>query len=62
MLELGHGHLETPLEWLPPGRGRGSSVSMLVGYLIGLSHVDPLEYSLTLDRFPVLRNRRAARH
>ena len=51
MLELGHGHLETPLEWLPPGRGRGSSVSMLVGYLIGLSHVDPLEYGLTLDRF-----------
>ncbi len=51
MLELGHGHQETPLEWLPPGRGRGSSVSMLVGYLIGLSHVDPLEYGLTLDRF-----------
>ena len=51
MLELGHGHSETPLEWLPPGRGRGSSVSMLVGYLIGLSHVDPLEYGLTLDRF-----------
>ena len=51
MLALGHGHSETPLEWLPPGRGRGSSVSMLVGYLIGLSHVDPLEYGLTLDRF-----------
>ena len=51
MLELGHGHRETPLEWLPPGRGRGSSVSMLVGYLIGLSHVDPLAYGLTLDRF-----------
>ena len=48
MLELGWGHLETPLEWLPPGRGRGSSVSMLVGYLIGLSHVDPLAYGLTL--------------
>ena len=51
MLELGYGHLETPLEWLPPGRGRGSSVSMLVGYLIGLSHVDPLAYGLSLDRF-----------
>ena len=51
MLELGYGHRETPLEWLPPGRGRGSSVSMLVGYLIGLSHVDPLAYGLTLDRF-----------
>lgn len=46
MLELGYGHSETPLEWLPPGRGRGSSVSMLVGYLIGLSHVDPVEYGL----------------
>ena len=51
MLELGYGHAETPLEWLPPGRGRGSSVSMLVGYLIGLSHVDPVEYGLALDRF-----------
>ena len=51
MLELGYGHKETPLEWLPPGRGRGSSVSMLVGYLIGLSHVDPVEYGLALDRF-----------
>ena len=51
MLELGYGHLETPLEWLPPGRGRGSSVSLLAGYLIGLSHVDSLEYGLTLDRF-----------
>ena len=26
----------------PPGRGRGSSVSMLVGYLLGISHIDPL--------------------
>ena len=51
MLELGHGHRETPLEWLPPGRGRGSSVAMLTGYLIGLSHVDPLAYVLSLDRF-----------
>lgn len=51
MLDLGWGHRETPLEWLSPGRGRGSSVSMLVGYLIGLSHVDPLEYGLSLDRF-----------
>ena len=51
MIELGHGHRETPLEWLPPGRGRGSSVAMLTGYLIGLSHVDPLAYGLSLDRF-----------
>ncbi|MDA1258099.1 MAG: DNA polymerase III subunit alpha, partial [Chloroflexi bacterium] len=40
-----------PLEENPPGRGRGSSVSMLVGYLIGLSHIDPLEFGLKLDRF-----------
>ena len=26
---------------LPPGRGRGSSVSSIVCYLTGLSHVDP---------------------
>ena len=51
MLGLGYGDAETPLEWLAPGRGRGSSVSMLVGYLIGLSHVDPLAGGLSLDRF-----------
>ena len=53
MLELGHGDSEMPLEWPPPGRGRGrgSSVVMLTGYLIGLSHVDPLAYDLSLDRF-----------
>ena len=28
---------------LPPGRGRGSSVSSIVCYLTGLSHVDPVE-------------------
>src|SRR5581483_12516838 len=28
---------------LPPGRGRGSSVSSIVCYLTGLSHVDPIE-------------------
>ena len=33
------------------GRGRGSSVALLVGYLIGISHVDPLKWDLTLDRF-----------
>ena len=51
MVELGYGNGETPLEWLSPGRGRGSSVALLVGYLIGLSHVDPLAYGLSLDRF-----------
>ncbi len=41
----------TPLEKHPPGRGRGSSVALLVGYLIGISHVDPLRWNLTLERF-----------
>lgn len=36
---------------LPPGRGRGSSVSSIVCYLTGLSHVDPLENALSLGRF-----------
>lgn len=37
--------------WLPPGRGRGSSVGSIVCYLIGLSHVDPVENGLFLGRF-----------
>ena len=36
---------------LPPGRGRGSSVSSIVCYLTGLSHVDPVENRLSLGRF-----------
>src|SRR4051794_24148696 len=36
---------------LPPGRGRGSSVGSIVCYLIGLSHVDPVEARLFLGRF-----------
>ncbi len=36
---------------LPPGRGRGSSVSSIVCYLTGLSHVDPIENDLFLGRF-----------
>ncbi len=36
---------------LPPGRGRGSSVGSIVCYLIGLSHVDPVETRLFLGRF-----------
>ncbi|MBI2869356.1 MAG: DNA polymerase III subunit alpha [Chloroflexi bacterium] len=40
-----------PLEASPPGRGRGSSVALLAGYLIGLSHIDPLKYNLSLERF-----------
>ena len=51
MEERGLAHPETPLEERPPGRGRGSSVALLVGYLIGISHVDPLRWNLTLERF-----------
>jgi len=36
---------------LPPGRGRGSSVSSIICYLIGLSHVDPVKTNLYLGRF-----------
>jgi len=36
---------------LPPGRGRGSSVSSIICYLIGLSHIDPIKYNLFLGRF-----------
>ena len=36
---------------LLPGRGRGSSVSSVVCYLLGLSHVDPVANRLFLGRF-----------
>ena len=36
---------------LPPGRGRGSSVSSIVCYLTGLSHVDPVKAGLFTGRF-----------
>jgi error-prone DNA polymerase len=36
---------------LPPGRGRGSSVSSIVCYLTGLSHIDPVANDLTIGRF-----------
>jgi error-prone DNA polymerase len=51
MIDLGLTDREIPLEERPPGRGRGSSVAMLVGYLIGLSHIDPLKFDLSLERF-----------
>ena len=51
MEERGLSKPEVPLEERPPGRGRGSSVALLVGYLIGISHVDPLQWDLTLERF-----------
>jgi error-prone DNA polymerase len=40
-----------PADERPVGRGRGSSVSSLVCYLIGLSHVDPVHNNLFLGRF-----------
>ena len=42
---------DTARALLPPGRGRGSSVSSIVCYLTGLSHVDPIENELFLGRF-----------
>jgi len=41
----------SPRALLPPGRGRGSSVSSIVCYLTGLSHVDPIANKLLLGRF-----------
>ncbi|MBN1177268.1 MAG: DNA polymerase III subunit alpha [Dehalococcoidales bacterium] len=51
MIEQGLSDPSLTLEENPPGRGRGSSVALLVGYLIGLSHIDPLQYDLSLERF-----------
>ena len=51
MIEQGLSDPSLSLEENPPGRGRGSSVSLLIGYLIGLSHIDPLKYKLSLERF-----------
>ena len=42
---------ESARSLLPPGRGRGSSVSSVVCYLTGLSHVDPVKAGLFLGRF-----------
>ncbi|MDA1061920.1 MAG: error-prone DNA polymerase [Chloroflexi bacterium] len=36
---------------LPAGRGRGSSVASIVCYLIGLSHIDPIQNRLPITRF-----------
>jgi error-prone DNA polymerase len=51
MIDQGLTDPSLSLEENPPGRGRGSSVSLLAGYLIGLSHIDPLKYNLSLERF-----------
>jgi error-prone DNA polymerase len=42
---------DTARTLLPPGRGRGSSVSSIVCYLTGLSHVDPIANELLIGRF-----------
>jgi error-prone DNA polymerase len=42
---------DTARALLPPGRGRGSSVSSIVCFLTGLSHVDPIRNQLLLGRF-----------
>jgi error-prone DNA polymerase len=42
---------QSPRAVLPPGRGRGSSVSSIVCYLTGLSHVDPVANELHIGRF-----------
>jgi len=42
---------DSPRMFLPPGRGRGSSVGSIVCFLTGLSHVDPVENDLSLGRF-----------
>jgi error-prone DNA polymerase len=42
---------DTARSLLPPGRGRGSSVSSIVCYLTGLSHVDPIKNELLIGRF-----------
>ena len=36
---------------LLPGRGRGSSVSSIICYFLGLSHIDPIANDLFLGRF-----------
>jgi error-prone DNA polymerase len=41
----------SPRALLAPGRGRGSSVSSIVCYLTGLSHIDPIRNRLLLGRF-----------
>ncbi len=42
---------DTASALLTPGRGRGSSVSSIVCYLTGLSHIDPIAGKLQLGRF-----------
>jgi DNA polymerase III alpha subunit len=36
------------------GAGRGSASGLLLSYLIGITHVDPIKYNLSMDRFLTL--------
>lgn len=36
------------------GPGRGSAAGLLLTYLLGITHVDPLRYGLSMDRFMTL--------
>src|SRR5690606_36988858 len=45
------GYQRSSRHFLPPGRGRGSAVSSIVCYLIGLSPVDPMRHNLYVGRF-----------
>jgi error-prone DNA polymerase len=47
----GSGEHDSPRTLLAPGRGRGSSVSSIVCYLTGLSHIDPIASRLAIGRF-----------
>lgn len=49
--ELRNAERSPSRRFLPPGRTRGSAVSSVVCYLIGLSAVDPIEHKLYVGRF-----------
>lgn len=36
------------------GPGRGSAAGLLLSYLLGITHIDPLKYNLSLERFLTL--------
>lgn len=44
------------------GAGRGSAAGLLLSYLLGITHIDPLEYGLSLDRFITLDRIKSGKH
>jgi len=50
-VELRGGDVSPSRRFLPPARSRGSAVSSVVCYLIGLSAVDPMRHNLYVGRF-----------